>query len=156
MSPERFLAETIMYYSVNPTERRSIHKGACYYSSRHPKSEGCAIGRYLEPSLANAFDSGFPSSIAGLFYQHKNLLPKWMQDSDVDFLSSVQKLHDISSYWTDGGLSDKGKEHVDKIIRLYQLSRILYELYLIPNQKQITWEPLLQKDMQSEELMVVG
>lgn len=130
MTKEQLLQSTIDYYGVDPENRRCFKDGNCKYSpktaGKQGLSEGCAIGRHLSPKVQKAFDnfSGNSYSIIDIMAKEemKKLLPEWMQEMPVGFLSSVQVLHDKSSSWGAKGLSNVGKQRVNRIIEEYKLS----------------------------------
>lgn len=114
-----FLKETAAHY--NSTNRCSTAQG-CRYSPvtlhLQGKSEGCAIGRKLDPELALALDNTPHGGVVNAARIWKQL-PAWMQELEEDFLRDVQQLHDTSDYWDDNGISKLGKIWFDNIIRKY-------------------------------------
>lgn len=139
MTKEQFLQDTIDYYSVDPENRRCINGTTCAYSpanaNKEGKSEGCAIGRHLSPEVQTKFDKGINCTPLNLTIfaimnnqEARKLLPEWMQKMDASFLSDVQCLHDINTYWDSNALSNKGKERVNTIIAEHKLSTELFSL----------------------------
>lgn len=112
-----FLEETVNHY--NSTNRCvNTSNGECYY---HPAtldlegvSQGCAIGRHLDPELAKRLDIEFnrvPVSDDKVFV----LLPDNLKELGEEFLSHIQLLHDTDPYWNTTGLSKQGEIFVDRI-----------------------------------------
>jgi len=111
-----FLKDTIEHYNcfnicIEP------NTGMCKYSPVHDKTEGCAIGRWLDLDDAIILDE-ISGSVITLF----SYLPNWMQSLGKGFLKKVQEVHDSSFYWNKNGLSEKGKEEVSKIIKRFKLN----------------------------------
>lgn len=110
-----FLEEMVAHYSENPKERRCISiDGKCVYDPKtinHPTSEGCAIGRRCDEATKEILSDGCGVNSDWIFKK----LPEWMQDLGIGFLYDVQILHDSDNYWTETGLSESGKEKVEKI-----------------------------------------
>lgn len=117
MTKQEFLQNTVDYYSKDPLNRRCVLNNCCYYDpvkAEKPKSNGCAIGRYLKKVNRAKFQNQMDDlSHSGIYNVYKTpdalkLLPKWMRDMEINFLQVVQNLHDDGSYWTDTGLSQEG------------------------------------------------
>jgi len=70
--------------------------GLCVYRN-HDNSLGCAIGREISDELALSFDrrNSYPS-VRGVFTE----LPKRLKDMGLEFLCSIQRLHDDEKNWT--------------------------------------------------------
>lgn len=134
MTREEFLLDEIEYYSSN-VKKRCINSIGCFYSSTNVGnsdiSEGCAIGRHLEPELRKKIDEQFSLSDilpAGESSSVRNdvifnQLPEWMKELGQDFLVKCQRLHDLSTYWDESGLSPEGKSQLFKIIELFKLDK---------------------------------
>lgn len=119
MTSEEILLDMLEFYTNDPTQRCVDEGGGCYYSDVFVchKSEGCAIGRMLDPELSKRLDNLYnTSSIKSIISLHSDLLPKWLLEHDEGFLTYVQTLHDNSRNWTSFGLSEEGKSFVRKII----------------------------------------
>lgn len=103
------LEDTIKYYSEDSEARRcSSTSSQCYYSpekANKPESDGCAIGRLLEPELRIELDKLPPSSINEKIFSQ---LPDNIKILGVRFLSRLQKLHDESGNWNKNGLTFVG------------------------------------------------
>lgn len=115
MTREEFLLDTIKYYSED-TSRRCVSEGRCTYSPKalNKNSKGCAIGRWLDKELQLKLDTFEESSVqSGKVFDK---LPKWMQGMGIYFLQHVQDLHDNGNNWNESGLSQLGKDAVNKII----------------------------------------
>lgn len=116
------LEETVAYYSENPSERRCIKDGACKYSPKTlglEKSEGCAIGRKLNPEKALEIDrqwhKDMPSDVEAIFPQ----LPNELQKLGITFLLDLQGFHDMSIYWSEKSITESGKQEVERIKAKY-------------------------------------
>lgn len=123
MSPTEFLIDTIKHYN---SENRCAGECWCTYSpissEKEGFSEGCAIGRHLDPEIAyqidkdNRTESGeYNNSSVSIKMMHKYPFPDWMIEMNIDFLIAVQHLHDDARYWNNDGISDIGWLYV-KII----------------------------------------
>ena len=130
---EDFLLDMLEYYSEDPECRRckTINRSCSYSSETISKdtSEGCAIGRVIEPSLAREFDenmSGTGVSESVIFDE----LPEWLQNLGQKFLISIQVLHDLGHNWITEGLSPSGIKKLTNIIAKYQLKKELFNNYL--------------------------
>ena len=108
-----FLDDTAKDYTVN---NRAIKDRICVYS-RTDTSPGCAIGRHLHLDVAYEFDSiGSIAKVAQMGRLH--LIPVWMQEMGVPFLTYVQSLHDTNiglTFWDDKGLTKHGKNEYEQI-----------------------------------------
>ena len=96
------LNDAIAYYWGKPERFCVDDVGKCkYYPPTGSQSDGCAIGRFLEPELARKLDNqeDYKSGVSSdnIFQQ----LPSWMKDLGQDFLTDLQFLHD-SKYFEKG------------------------------------------------------
>lgn len=112
-----FLEDTIKFYSEDVKRRAAIDvyegRSQCFYRTEDGRK--CAIGRWIPDDKYNNLMEG--EAVCG-----KNVmsfLPKKISDLESAFLMAVQALHDISSYWTEEGLSDAGINKVGEIKELY-------------------------------------
>lgn len=118
MTKEELLINGLKYYCVNPQERRCIdEKGNCRYSpyslGKEETSEGCWIGRLLDPEVAKKIDYNEQDvDIVSLIEENYYELPNYMNNVNMDYLNKLQDLHDADAYWTQSGLSELGKEKV--------------------------------------------
>ena len=114
------LNETVEYYSANP-ERRCVTQSACYYSSEKAGkpglSEGCAIGRKLDPQTRLIFDSQGIGGIGRVFKRTDlfEMLPESIKIMEERFLVMLQSLHDNDQFWTKTSISEKGTDEVERI-----------------------------------------
>ena len=106
-----FLEATATFYTSKnrgmPDFGGQVHPafGApCVYRAL-PHSPGCAIGRWLSPTLAN--------SLVGSVETYHDRLPGWMQEMGAAFLTYVQNLHDNQLNWDENGLTDRARREVD-------------------------------------------
>lgn len=117
MTKEEFLIDTINHY--NSTNRCESSDRACKYSPitiDKKETEGCAIGRHLDPDLAYQIDKELErknNAIENVMDRYS--LPEWMIQLGKDFLSRVQLLHDYTSNWDTQGLSERGWDKVKSI-----------------------------------------
>jgi hypothetical protein len=114
MTKEEFLIDTINHYTL---ENRCVdYNGKCKYSpvyANKDNSEGCAIGRHLDPELAYQIDKDLEDKGASIVkVSHIYSLPDWMENLGIFFLNQIQMLHDENEYWDSKGLSEKGWKQV--------------------------------------------
>lgn len=115
------LEETVKYYSEN-TERRCI-KGSCTYAPENSDkvgiSDGCAVGRLLDPELRLKLDEIFSSGggNSGVSNDHLfSMLPEKVRNLGMAFLTDLQGLHDESYNWSVGeGITVKGEDNAQAI-----------------------------------------
>ena len=124
MTQKEFLIDTINHYNYN--NRCTNEEEECYYSplsaGLEGKSEGCAIGRFMEPEIALEMDKQYENaSILALIQREPNCIPDWMKSFDLGFLDAVQNLHDRSIYWDEKGLSKRGNERVLEICKEFEI-----------------------------------
>ena len=117
LSRERALLEATatFYTSENRATKMDEADVVCVYgptkaSYNKERSPGCAIGRWLSPTLAN-------SLVGSVVTTHKRL-PGWMSQMDRGFLYMVQGLHDNQLNWDEDGLSPAGERNVKEIIEV--------------------------------------
>lgn len=84
------LNDTIAYFWGRP-ERQCVSGGSCQYSATET-SEGCAIGRLLNPELAASLSQNVGVINDKVF----DKLPLWLQAFGQDFLTILQDLHDTN------------------------------------------------------------
>lgn len=115
----QILEDTLKYYSQDPKERRCQNDGQCLYSGETAgkQTDGCAVGRLLEPELRSKLDIEYTlsedrgSSVSFVFDE----LPKDIQELGEEFLTELQGLHDGDRHWTDTGVSEDGKTKYNDI-----------------------------------------
>jgi hypothetical protein len=74
-------------------------------------SKGCAIGMFMTKAQAKEADyAGL-----GIISLSRDLIPKKLAHFSIDFLCSIQDLHDTSLFWNSKGLSKLGKERVKQL-----------------------------------------
>lgn len=122
---QEFLEETVKHYNSN---NRSLFNGKCAYIPEDPSiSEGCAIGRKLDPEykelvLSKGFNTYY--NVEDLF--GKCSTPKIFEGFDLNFLKNVQVLHDTKVYWDEYGINQNGIFYVSLIISNYGLKPIQF------------------------------
>lgn len=131
MTMEQFLLDTILYFSVNPKERRCTKPDStiCSYQPHTDKTQGCAIGRFIDTDTQKEWDKcgyGIVTIIRDPYLNEK--APAWMKKFDSDFLYECQKLHDNEKNWDSGGLTDMGKRQVNYIVNRFNLKFPLFNL----------------------------
>ncbi len=107
---EELLQDAINYYWIRP-ERRCVNAdGYCQYKSSET-SEGCAIGRLLDPEVAETLNSDAGVYDNGVW----NNLPAWLKDMGQDFLHDMQRLHDSQKFalGDDVYIIDRMENHLD-------------------------------------------
>lgn len=109
------LEETVTHYTLS--NRNSLN-GKCYYYPVNPNTEGCAIGRKIaDKELCKQMDAMKETAVSDT--QIFNLLPIELQELGIAFLTELQRLHDLNSYWCKTGLSEQGIEAKNHIIKHY-------------------------------------
>lgn len=122
MTAQEFLYYTVHHYNSN---NRCTDGQKCTYSPitiDKKNSEGCAIGRWLDPDLAYQIDterSGINSIINYIIDIYP--FPEWMKRMNINFLKDVQSLHDTHEYWDSNGINKYGKNKVKSICEEYNL-----------------------------------
>lgn len=97
--------ETIKYYSEDTNRiSRNPQTGFCSYAPAHEQTQGCAVGRLLNPELQNKLDT------IGVIDKAWHLIPIELQAFGYSLLARLQELHDAKYHWTPEGLSDRGLE----------------------------------------------
>lgn len=111
----QFLDDTIKYYSENVKRRCKSEKG-CFYDAatigKDKVSAGCAIGRWMTDAQKKKADKGGQCPVDEL---PSDLVPKSLRKYHMEFLVSVQLLHDNDNNWHMSGLSDEGHSNVGTI-----------------------------------------
>jgi len=120
LKPIDIIEDTLKFYSVNPLERRSITlAGTCLYSNNGKK---CAVGRYMKIDFNNNYHLNV-ESISSLLesYEIDRLLDdKVSHIKNIHFWSDLQLLHDISSHWSDTGITEDGIEYYEYLKDRYK------------------------------------
>lgn len=116
MTQLEFLEDTASFYNL--INRSYDGNKGCRYEPPHDKSPGCAIGRYLTTEVQKKYDQskGWTNIKAQMSDEKaKKMAPEWMQEMNPDFLIRIQNLHDMRECWTETGISETGKRHVQAI-----------------------------------------
>jgi hypothetical protein len=108
-----FLENTIKHF--NSSNRGIDENGCCSYKN------GCAIGRHLQPELAEKLDRINMVGASNPYVFNK--LPKSLKELGRSFLLDIQRLHDDKKYWNLNGLSDEGKLYVEQIKIIHELKQ---------------------------------
>ena len=123
---QELLIETVLFYDSG--NRSMIENGFCVY-----KSEGerrCAVGRILtdeaiERILLDERNTGFNASEVVRSYGPLAFLEKWRPIAEstegMDFLGSLQNLHDGANNWNEKGISLNGEDRVRHIVKQLDL-----------------------------------
>lgn len=136
MTQTELLLDALEYYTVDPVGRRCVDgENTCRYSpyslDKEETSQGCLIGRLLNPELAKKIDDEIGDiNIDSLISGYDYTLPEYMNMNNARFLRSCQDLHDIRRNWTETGLSESGQGAVLDIIDEYNLDRKLFSKFL--------------------------
>lgn len=85
--------DAIQYYWGNPERQCKTATGVCSYVATDT-SEGCAIGRLIDPDLAMKLPVESLRSYNDVFW----MLPEWLQDFGFEFLKNLQACHDSSVF----------------------------------------------------------
>lgn len=103
------LKDTVDFYSEDTTRRSMGADKVCMYFG--PNGRRCAVGRLLPKSKQE-----FVSEDCGAASLNTPELNEYGITTDnVEFLSSIQGLHDRSVYWNENGLTLKGKKCVKRM-----------------------------------------
>lgn len=134
MTKEKFLLDTLQYFTAHPSRRCMNESGTrCAYSPEtvglESISEGCAIGRHMTPENKLKADRKL-TDLADLLHCNPELFPEWMIPWGSNFLKKVQNLHDHSTNWNARGLTGKGKNELQSIIVIYQIPSDKFMDYL--------------------------
>ena len=104
------LNETVEFYSVDPNGRRAFNAenfGQCHYKTSDGRK--CAVGRLFK---RGEYSEKYGSTTFINLPLKKGV--KRLRDTyGVDFLQTLQKLHDTSTNWNNDGLSEIGKREVE-------------------------------------------
>jgi len=96
------LESTINYFT---SKNRCHGEDKCHYAPIEGVSEGCAVGRLIkDKELCATLDTIGCVSTLDVFEQ----LPDDLQELGQGFLTELQILHDVASYWNETGLSFAG------------------------------------------------
>lgn len=91
---EELLQNTIDYYWGLPERQCIDSSGTCMYSAIGT-SDGCAIGRHIDPILSAKLDElNHTDTTIGNPHVFDSL-PIWLQKFGKDFLVELQHLHDL-------------------------------------------------------------
>lgn len=106
--------DTVNFFAEDPRNRRSYdEQGYCMYQS--PSGRCCAIGRMLPESVRqNLLRSDNTAPIRRLKIIHPNL-DIWKYH--VEFLGSLQHIHDRNDYWSKRGMTRLGRSRVAELKR---------------------------------------
>lgn len=107
-----FLDDTAQHY--NSANRSEGEASYCSYHPAHEKTQGCAIGRWLDRD--NPIIVGKWAAEVSATRVQRNL-PKWMAEMGIVFLARVQMLHDSDKNWDALGLTENGRKEYELIKR---------------------------------------
>ena len=114
MSNLDIVLDTINFYGEDLSRRAVYRKGnsspdLCQFQTADGRR--CAIGRLLPhiDFIGEALNNGSAYSLSSDLKAHDfEVEGDWIK-ARQSFLSALQGLHDSSTYWTEGGLSEEGK-----------------------------------------------
>lgn len=124
------LTDTVEHYTL---KNRCTNDKNCFYNPETiniaDESEGCAVGRMLEPESSKAIDEKVSpdksgSAISGLLKSSEKFgfdFPTFFKDNPK-FFNGLQYLHDTKRNWTETGLSVEGEEKVKDIKKDFNLN----------------------------------
>jgi hypothetical protein len=101
------LEDTCQHFNSTNRSTKSDTNG-CYYQPQHENTQGCAIGRLIKSKKLRILLDGnqFEDTTVDYVFDY---LPKNLQIYGMEFLLSLQKLHDDASLWNKNGLNKEGK-----------------------------------------------
>lgn len=114
MTKKEFLIDMLDFYTQDVT-KRATSGNQCKYKTSDGKK--CAIGRHIPDDKYIPEIEGYGVCGSGIISPF-GLLPIEIQSLEADFLSKVQTLHDVSSYWGAIGLTEQGRLFIKNIINL--------------------------------------
>jgi hypothetical protein len=104
------LEDTINFYNNNPVAINDV--GCCYYQMPGTNIR-CAVGRLL---IKDDLTSVNTITINCLYEDYSYLFPPAVLECGLDFLSSLQKLHDYPQHWIKNkGITKEGEEYANFI-----------------------------------------
>jgi len=112
---QELLDNTVRHFNSTNRSFRDGNSSLCLYRSKC--GYGCAIGREISDKLAKELDLRFSSLLPDVFTE----LPLRLRLLGVKFLEEIQFLHDSLEHWDEVGLSNLGRENVDRICEKFQL-----------------------------------
>jgi len=112
---QELLDNTVKHFNSTNRSVETDCIESCQYRSEN--NYGCAIGREIPDKLAHELDLREPSNVGNVFTE----LPLRLRLLGVKFLEEIQFLHDMAEHWNKDGLSNIGRENVDRICEKFQL-----------------------------------
>lgn len=116
-SKVEIIQETVDYYSADPNTRRAKNEhGDCVYINSCDQM--CAVGRCMvNPRLAEGIMASYQDMVSNLNTRgHQQVFKPEYEGHPAEFWQTLQNLHDFNFYWTDNGLSERGKIKVQDLI----------------------------------------
>ena len=97
----------------------------CKYYTKDGKM--CAVGRCMKDpkGFQESFDPDDDTNIYGYCIKSDkkdidHLLKEEYHGHSLNFWSDIQIFHDMSGFWNEDGLSEKGKVEYNKLVELYK------------------------------------
>lgn len=121
------LQDTVNYYEKNP-DRRCVSSTGCRYDSKTLglEGEGCAIGRLVTEETREKLDIYPDLAVGGKNFKGNQIADiQWGEyiNSNIDFFTDLQGLHDEDGYWNEVGLTDEGVERYEYILTTLENER---------------------------------
>ena len=118
------IKETAEFYNL--TNRGYYYgSGSCLYLT--PEGTMCAVGRCIKEDEIKSFDCRFDTGVSGVeiaLEKNNETLDQYLkpeyQGHSVNFWDDLQKLHDTSSNWDATGLTLKGEQVYEFLLKKYE------------------------------------
>lgn len=113
-----FIEDEAAFYN---SKNRCADAMGCYYHPL-PHSPGCAIGRHLDRNsevIRRKLKGTITNILEFTGRNTKDYFPTWMLEMGSCFLRDCQFLHDDAENWNENGLSKKGKEYFNQLLKIY-------------------------------------
>jgi hypothetical protein len=113
--------ETVEFYSKNS---RSVTVGECSVICLYigNNGENCAFSRCCTEEGKQRLHKNYEGITLGQrsLSNYETFLKQEYCGHSQDFWVEIQKLHDVSSHWKDGKLSESGGRHVSYLLKRYE------------------------------------
>lgn len=110
------IKETAEYYGADPIARRSYDILSCKYLSNNGNK--CAYSRCWKEGV---YETSFEGrTLNNLHLEPDDLVMDRYKGHNFIFWLSLQRLHDIPTYWDASGLTSEGKKYLTQLIKQYE------------------------------------